>query len=163
VTQVDVCVVLDVELVLVGVDVVVVVGSAGAGFASEVSEVVVVDSGGSGEVMVVVKVLVVRPSLQPNHPGVAQLVVVLVLVMVVVDCVDSSKQPHHPGVLHVAVRDVDVLDVVDVEVEERVVVVSEPLLSKNFQLKQSPHPESWMHLAGSSYCSITSEMTDLMR
>ena len=95
-------------------------------------------------------------SLQPNQPGVLQLVVVGVVSRVVVDVevvvvvVDSSRQPHQPGVLHVDVR-VRVLDVLDV----RDVVVSEPLLSKNFQLKQSTHSVSAVHAGSSSYASMT--------
>ena len=76
-------------------------------------------------------------SLQPNHPGVRQVVVdeveVVVVVVAVVVAV-SSKQPHQPGVLQVAVRvferKVDVFEVVVLDV----VVVSLPLLSKYFQL-----------------------------
>lgn len=103
-----------------------------------------------------VTVVVVVGSLHPNQPGcevvsfqsreenakkrtVLQVLVVLVervvvtVVVVVVDpgaVVDSSRQPHQPGVLQVdvRVRTDEVVDVVDV------VVVSEPLLSKNFQL-----------------------------
>jgi hypothetical protein len=52
--------------------------------------------------MLVEKVVVVE-SLQPNQPGVLQVVVVdrlLVVEVVVDDVVDVvlSKQPHHPGV-----------------------------------------------------------------
>ena len=82
-----------------------------------------------------VPVDVVVGSLHPNQPGVLHVVVVEVLedevevevpeVVVVV----SSRHPHHPGVLHVVVR-------VVVELDELVVdgLLSEPLLSKNFQL-----------------------------
>lgn len=105
---------------------------------------------------------VVVGSLHPNQPGVLQLVVVEVAsvvvadvdVVVVVVVVDSSRQPHQPGVLQVAVR-VRVLDVLEV----REVVVSEPLLSKNFQLKQSTHSVSAVHAGTSSYASITFLMT----
>jgi len=84
------------------------------------------------------KEVVVVGSLQPNQPGVLQVEVevddVLVEVVVVVvgpDVVFSSRQPHQPGVLHVSV-------LVRVDVELRVLVIgSVPLLSKNFQLKQS--------------------------
>ena len=79
-----------------------------------------------------VATVVVVGSLHPNQPGVLQVVVVEVLdededVEVVV--VVWSRQPHQPGVLHVLVR-------VLVELDELVVdvLVSEPLLSKNFQL-----------------------------
>jgi len=57
-----------------------------------------------------VTTVVVVASLQPNQPGVLQVVVVetdveLVLVLVVIVLVDdSSKHPHHPGVLQVSVR-----------------------------------------------------------
>jgi hypothetical protein len=105
-----------------------------------ISEVGVTIGAGAaeGEVIVVVRVIVVG-SLQPNQPGVLQVVVVNVLVIVVVEVVDvvvedSSRQPHQPGVLQVSVR------VSEVELEETVVllvVVSLLLLSKNFQLKQS--------------------------
>jgi hypothetical protein len=86
-----------------------------------------------------VSTVVVVGSLQPNQPGVLQVVVVeidvllLVLVLVVVvDVLDSSRQPHQPGVLQVVVR-------VRVEKDEVLVDVfgSDPLLSKYFQLKQS--------------------------
>lgn len=78
-------------------------------------------------VMVVVSVVVIS-SLQPNQPGDKQVVVVMVSVVVAGTVVDSSKQPHHPGVLHVSV----LVRVVDVAVDEELVVVSVPLLSKNF-------------------------------
>ena len=90
----------------------------------------------------VVVVVVVMISLHPNHPGVLQVdvdevedEVVLLLVLVVAPLVVlSSRQPHHPGVLQVSVR-VLVLEVV---VELTLLVTgSVPLLSKNFQLKQS--------------------------
>lgn len=74
-----------------------------------VSDGVVMTGAGSalGDVIVVVKVIVVG-SLHPNHPGVLQVEVVIVLVMVVVGVfdvvVDSSRQPHQPGVLQVSVR-----------------------------------------------------------
>lgn len=103
---------------------------------------------------------VVVGSLHPNQPGVLQLVVVEVASVVVADVevvvvvVDSSRQPHQPGVLQVAVR-VRVLDVLEV----REVVVSEPLLSKNFQLKQSMHSVSAVHSGTASYASITFLMT----
>ena len=78
-----------------------------------------------------VPVDVVVGSLHPNQPGVLHVVVVEVLEDEVVEVavVVSSRQPHHPGVLHVVVR-------VVVELDELVVdgLLSEPLLSKNFQL-----------------------------
>lgn len=103
------------------------------------SEVVVTIGAGAaeGEVMVVVSVIVLG-SLQPNQPGVLQVVVVSVLVIVVVGVcdvvVDSSRQPHQPGVLQVSVR---VCEVVLEETVVLLVVVSLLLLSKNVQLKQS--------------------------
>lgn len=81
--------------------------------------------------------VVVVGSLQPNHPGVLHVdvvVVVVVVEVVVVVVVLSSKQPHQPGVLHVDVR-VVVGAVVVVVVE--VVVLSDPLLLKNFHNSQS--------------------------
>ena len=105
-----------------------------------ISEVGVTIGAGAaaGEVMVVVRVMVLG-SLQPNQPGVLQVVVVSVLVIVVVAVVDavvvdSSRQPHQPGVLQVSVR---VCEVVLEEIVVLLVVVSLLLLSKNFQLKQS--------------------------
>ena len=80
-----------------------------------------------------VKEAVEVSSLQPNHPGVSQLVVgdsvcfVLVAVTVGTVVLDllvvvvSSLQPNHPGVLHV---DVDVVVVVLLVVVPVVVVVS---------------------------------------
>ena len=74
----------------------------------------------------------------------------------------SSKQrqiieihiPHHPGVLQVVVR----VGVAVVELVLLAVLVdgSEPLLRKNFQLKQSTHSSSDIHLGTSGYASITS-------
>lgn len=72
--------------------------------------------------------VVVTGSLQPNQPDVLH---VAVVVEVVVDVVVSSKQPHQPGVWQVSVR---VRVYVLVDVGTLVVVVSVPLLSKNFQL-----------------------------
>lgn len=76
--------------------------------------------------------VVVSSSLHPNQPGVLQVEVDEELVVVVTgaEVVVSSKQPHHPGVLQVSVRVRDV----DVELLILLVVVSVPLLSKNFQL-----------------------------
>jgi F0F1-type ATP synthase membrane subunit c/vacuolar-type H+-ATPase subunit K len=99
-------------------------------------DVVTIGAGAAlGEVIVVVRVIVVG-SLQPNHPGVLQEEVVIVLVMVVVGVlvVVSSRQPHQPGVLQVSVR---VCEVVLEGLLVLLVVVSLLLLSKNFQLKQS--------------------------
>jgi hypothetical protein len=79
-----------------------------------------------------VPVEVVVGSLHPNQPGVLHVVVVEILrddEVVEVVVVVSSRQPHHPGVLHVVVRVVVELDELVVEV-----LLSEPLLSKNFQL-----------------------------
>ena len=76
--------------------------------------------------------VVVISSLQPNQPGVlhVEVEVELVLVLVAVpEVVVSSRHPHQPGVLQVSVR---VLVLVLVLV--LLVVVSELLLSKNFQL-----------------------------
>lgn len=57
----------------------------------------------------------------------------------VVVVVLSSLHPHHPGVLQVEVR---VRLVVVLKETELVLVGSEPLLSKYFQLKQSTHSVS---------------------
>jgi len=84
---------------------------------------------------------VVVGSLQPNQPGVLQVDVDVdvdkddekVDVVVAPVVVLSSRHPHHPGVLQVSVRvrvTVLVLEVLEV-------VVSVPLLSKYFHLKQS--------------------------
>ena len=65
--------------------------------------IVDVDVGGA----VVVVIVTFTSLLQPNHPGVAQLVVVYVVVitgMVELVVMVSSKHPHHPGVLQVVVR-----------------------------------------------------------
>lgn len=79
------------------------------------------------------------------------------VVIGVVEVVVSSLHPHHPGVLQVDVR----VAVVDVLRETELVVVgSDPLLSKYFQLKQSTHSVSWTHSGNSSYARMTSEMTD---
>jgi len=103
--------------------------------AGVLEDVVTIGAGTAlGDVTVVVKVIVVG-SLQPNHPGDLQEVVVIVLVMVVVGVVvvDSSRQPHQPGVLQVSVRVCEVV----LDGLLLLVVVSLLLLSKNFQLKQS--------------------------
>lgn len=95
------------------------------------ADVVVTLGAGAGVAMplvIVVVSVVVISSLQPNQPGDKQVVVVMVSVVVAGTVVDSSKQPHHPGVLHVSV----LVRVVDVAVDEELVVVSVPLLSKNF-------------------------------
>lgn len=66
---------------------------------------------GSAELEEVVEVVVAEVlSLQPNQPGVSQVLVLVETldVVVVIDCVVvvvlSSRQPHHPGVLQVSVR-----------------------------------------------------------
>lgn len=91
-------------------------------------DVVVVGGVGTVDVVVIVWVFL---SLHPNQPGVSHVVVVMVVKYVVVgpEVVLSSRQPHQPGVLHVSVLVLVVLE----ELLE-VVVMSEPLLSKNFQL-----------------------------
>jgi hypothetical protein len=122
-------------------------------------EVVVTVGAGAGVatllVMVVVSVVVIS-SLHPNQPGERQVVVVMVCVVVTgtVILLVSSKHPHQPGVLHVSV----LVRVVDVEVEEELVVVSVPLLSKNFHSKQSIQSSCWMHLGTASYFWMTSWM-----
>ena len=115
--------------------------------------VVTVGQGAALEDVVDVEEVVVVGSLHPNQPGVSHVVVELedVLVEVAVVVVDSSKQPHHPGVLHVSVR-VLVADVVLL----LVVVVSVPLLSKNFQRTQSVQSVSSSHSGTASYSLITS-------
>jgi hypothetical protein len=82
-------------------------------------------------------VVVVVSSLQPNHPGVLQVEVVVVVILVLVEVtglvvVVSSKHPHHPGVWHVEVR-------VLVFVEEEVVDVDDSVLLPvtSFQSGQS--------------------------
>lgn len=109
--------------------------------AGEVDEEVVVMVGAGAALGVLTAPLEVEvvavSSLHPNQPGVLQVDVevadVVVLVVVVGPLVVlSSRHPHHPGVLQVSVR---VLVVVALDV--LLVVVSVPLLSKNFQLKQS--------------------------
>ena len=109
-----------------------------------VAEVRVADGIGreACSVVVVVVMVVVLGSLHPNHPGVLQVVFVMVEVfnddeLVVEMVVVGSRQPHHPGVLHVVVR-----VLVEVEVIEEEVVGADPLLSKYFQLKQSIHSSS---------------------
>jgi hypothetical protein len=127
--------------------------------------VVMVGAGAAeGEVMVVVRVIVLG-SLQPNQPGVLQVVVVRVLVIVVVEVVDvvvvdSSRQPHQPGVLQVSVR---VCEVVLEETVVLLVVVSLLLLSKNVQLKQSWQSVSSSQLGTVSYFSSTSLITFTIR
>lgn len=68
---------------------------------------------GAGEADVdneeLVEVVVVVGSLQPNQPGVSQLVELEledddVVVLALPEVVDSSRHPHHPGVLQVSVR-----------------------------------------------------------
>lgn len=113
-----------------------------------VLQVEVVEEGGSVMVTVgdgPVTVVVVVGSLQPNHPGVLHVLVVDVVegevepVVVV-----SSKHPHQPGVLQVDVVVVRVLVFV-VVVAAGDVVISEPLLRKNFHNSQSTHSFSGRH------------------
>lgn len=137
----------------VGVGTAVVVVIIGAGVA-------VADGVGVGVVVV--------SSLHQNQPGVSHVVVVagsvvagsvvenpVVCVSVVVV---SSRHPHQPGVWQVEVLVSE--DVVDVGL---VVVESDPLLSKNFQLKQSTQSLSGAHTGTSSYFSMTSVTTLSMR
>ena len=127
------------------------------------AEVVVIEGAGAGDAGTVASLVlvVVVGSLQPNQPGVlhVELEVLDVLVVdVVVVVVVSSRQPHHPGVWQVVVR-------VLVEVKELDfdVVVSDPLLSKYFQLKQSIPFESCTHSGTVSSFSRTSSMTTCIR
>lgn len=71
-----------------------------------VVDVIVVVGTGKTVLEVVMTVWVVL-SLQPNHPGVSQVVDVMMLVDVVTgpDVVLSSRHPHQPGVLQVSVLD----------------------------------------------------------
>ena len=123
-------------------------------------EVVVTVGQGAGleEVVGVCEVVVVG-SLHPNQPGVSQVEVeveVVLVVEVTLVVVDSSKQPHQPGVLQVSV----LVRVAEVEVGWLlVVVVSVPLLSKNFQRTQSVHSVSSSHSGTVSYFSMTSLIT----
>lgn len=123
-------------------------------------EVVVTVGAGAGVAMLLVMVVVsvvVTSSLHPNQPGERHVVVVMVSVVVTgtVILLVSSKHPHQPGVLHVSV----LVRVKDVEVEEELVVVSVPLLSKNFHSKQSKQSSFRSHLGTVSYFSITPWMT----
>lgn len=124
--------------------------------------VVTVEIGTAVDVVIVVLTVVVTGSLHPNQPGgVLQEVVLIVLVIVVrIDVVVSSKQPHQPGVRHVAVR--VLVEVLVEEDELLVVVLSVPLLSKNFQLKQSTHSVSSSQAGTVSYFSKTSLITLLI-
>lgn len=97
-------------------------------------DVVVTVGAGAGVARLVVSVVVMvemTSDLHPNQPGERQVVVVIVSVVVTgtVILLVSSRHPHQPGVLHVSVL-VRVVDVA--EEEEELVVVSVPLLSKNF-------------------------------
>ena len=102
----------------------------------DVSVGMVVVSVGAG-----VAEVVVVGSLQPNQPGVLHVEVVAVVVVgsevVGPVVVVSSRHPHHPGVwqVDVLVGEDEVVEVVGAVVE--VVVVSDPLLRKNFQSSQS--------------------------
>lgn len=115
----------------------------GAGVAVGVVEVVVwswhPNHPGVLHVEVVVETLVeevvVVGSLHPNQPGVLHVEVELLEeVVVVVMVVLPSKHPHQPGVLQIDVL-VGIEDVAGEVVV--VVVISEPLLLKNFQSSQS--------------------------
>lgn len=107
-----------------------------------------------------VVVVVVVGSLQPNQPGVLHVsVVVLVSEVVEVVVVVSSKQPHHPGVLQVDV----LVEVGEVVVAVEVVVISDPLLRKNFHNSQSKHSSCRSQEGTVSYTSMTSLITDLIR
>ena len=79
-------------------------------------------------------------SLQPNQPGVWQVVVDVIGAVVVtpLDVVVLSRQLHHPGVLQVSVRVYDL----ELEVGEDVVVVVVVNVPLNRQLKQSTHSGS---------------------
>ena len=109
--------------------------------------------------------VVVVGSLHPNQPGVSQVVdveveVELVVVEVTLVVVDSSKHPHQPGVLQVSV----LVRVAEVEVGGLlVVVVSVPLLSKNFQRTQSVQSVSSSHSGTVSYFVMTSLITLAIR
>jgi hypothetical protein len=135
----------------------VVVGVADVVVVVPVDDVVMVGSAGEGDVTGSVVVIL---SLHPNQPGVLHVVVVVVDVVVVVVedglvVVVSSKQPHQPGVLQVSVR---VLVFVDVD-ELLEVVVSVPLLSYIFQFAQSLHSGVNLHSGTVSYAIRTSWMT----
>lgn len=89
-------------------------------------------------------------------------VVVTMVVVLPLVVVDSSRQPHQPGVLQVVVLvKLDVLVAVEMLLLD--VVVSEPLLSKYFQLKQSIQSSSGRHGGTSSYASMTSSTTERIR
>jgi hypothetical protein len=85
---------------------------------------------------------------------------VAVVAVIVVDVV-SSRQPHQPGVLQVDVLlvVVDIVVVVEVVLE---VVLSEPLLRKNFHSKQSTHSSSAAQDGTLPYASRTSAITGRM-
>jgi hypothetical protein len=120
--------------------------------------VVTVGQGAALEDVVCVCEVVVVGSLHPNQPGVSQVdvEVEVVLVDVTLVVVDSSKQPHQPGVLQVSV----LVLVAEVEVGTLLVVVlSVPLLSKNFQRTQSVQSVSSSHSGTVSYFSMTSLIT----
>lgn len=86
----------------------------------------------------------------------------VVAVAVIVVAVVSSRQPHQPGVLQVDVLLVVVDVVLVVEVVMEVVVLSEPLLWKNFHNKQSTHSSSAAQGGTLSYASRTSAITGMM-
>lgn len=110
----------------------IVVGAAEEDEVATVGVVVTVGAGAGVASLLVSVVVIVRVSsdLHPNQPGERHVVVVIVSVVVTgtVILLVSSKHPHQPGVLHVSV----LVRVVDVVEEEELVVVSVPLLSKNF-------------------------------
>ena len=114
---------------------------------------VVVELEGRGDVEV--------GSLQPNQPGVRQVVVVVDTEVVDTLAADDevlSRQFHHPGVLQVSVRVYDLEVDVAVEVDGLVLVVV--IVPSNLQLKQSAHSmSSGSHFGTSSYGLITSLMT----
>lgn len=121
-------------------DVAVLVGSRQPNHPGFLQDVVVEVSGavivGAGVAVTVAEVVV--GSLHPNHPGVLHVEVVverpLEEVVVAVVVVLLSKQPHQPGVLQIDVL-VGMDDVAEVVIV--LVVISEPLLLKNFHSSQS--------------------------
>jgi hypothetical protein len=85
-------------------------------------QVVVVGSLDVVVAVAVVVAVVVVISLQPNQPGVWQVLVLVVAVNELDDVVDimvvvASRHPHHPGVLHVSVRVLEYVVLVLVAVE----------------------------------------------
>lgn len=78
-----------------------------------------------------------------------------VVVVVEEAVVESSRHPHQPGVLHVEV----LVRVLVAVVLYDVVVLSEPLLLKYFQLKQSTHSSSGTHFGTLGYFLMTLSIT----